>query len=1636
MLSQVPVTGLVGAWPFTGNANDVSGSANHGTVYGATLTADRCNTSNSAYSFNGTSSYIQMLTTGPTGTVSRSVSFWARPTVSLSGTPRSSFDYGTASTGLGTSYQVVWNYCAAGVGIDVGNQALIRSNNCLFNGAWHHVVEVYDATLSTQIGGVLFYVDGVLMPTISCNVSGTNTAINTGTMNPVTIGKHAINTAQRFFAGDLDDYYLYNRALSSTEVMQLYTALSCTASIIGNNPVCPGTTIIYSVIPIAGATSYTWTLPLGWSGSSLTNTISVTSNTNSGVIAISASSGTCGVVGTASMVVNSVFGTSVSLSSSSPSICAGNTATLSGGGALTYTWQPGNQTTTTISVNPLITSSYTLSATNASGCINSMTYTQSVYSAPQVSISSSSAINCSNYNNTLTASGALSYTWQPGAISSPSLLVAPLSTSIYTLIGTDIHTCTNSAVFTQSVYPIPIFTITSSNPSACSGRLLTLSGTGAISYTWLPGNIISSSINVSPISSTTYTLKATALNTCTNTASYLQTVIPNPTITISPATQSVCYGSTASFSVNGASTYTWLPTLTTGSVFSTFPLINSIYSVNATAINGCTAFATASVIIKPIPIPSFITASITCAHLGNGTVTAAGGLGPYTYTWTPTIQTGSTATGLFPGNYTVTIFDAGTGCVVTPTTNFASLIPLTGTVTSSPSITCFGATTGTASIALAGGSGLQSYTWTNAGGNLSLSSPTVLSAGIHTIDVIDAITFCSVTHTFLITQPSAFTLNISSSSPSVCLGSGISFTAQNSGGTPGYTYFWLGGPTTATNSVVEALAGTYIYTVQSLDSYTCSSNNTVSVRFVNNPVVSLLSQSICPLALGSLSASGATNYTWSSGFVGNPMIASPNSSTQYTVIGSAAGCSSSATGSIILKPSPVAVIVSTTQLCQNDYLQLNAMSAGTLYVWSGPSNFSSTLQSITLYSLNPSHSGIYNLTVTAPNSCTATVSKSITVHPTPPLSASGATVCEGQALNLTANFYPNASYLWTGSSVISTLQILSFTNSVPANSGQYVIKITSAPGCTNMTSVNASVVALPLPVITASGQICRGSDLFLFGSGGDSYVWYGPNYFYSSSQNPSITAIGIIGSGNYTLWVNTGPCHVSAIKSITVNPLPIPTASNNSPVCENTPVNFNSSSAVNYTWTGPGGFTSTVQNPLLGLATLGMAGNYSLSVMDANSCIGGTLIPLTVFKAPIPVATGGTACIGNGLSLNASGGISYQWFGPGNFSSTLAAAYVPIVNVNNAGNYTLVVSDQKGCSSATVVTVIAFNYSLPDPIIIAPKKACLSSRIVLSGSGGLSYLWQGPDKFSASTKDVTLSVTAYAMAGIYSLTVNNSSNCIATSTVLIKVYALPLASLTSDKNKVCVPFCTTFSIISGQNLAPIVTKKFIIGQEFFSDSILNYCFKNSGNYLINSSYLDTNGCVNTATYVITAYPKPKADFEFSPIEPLANSDVVKFTNTTVSELFTKWNWYFEGNITDTIFEKNPSYLFEQAGKYPVTLVATNKWNCVDTVIKMIEIQNDLLLYIPNAFTPNGDGLNDIFMPKGMALTKYHLAIYNRWGELIFESNDMLNGWDGTFRGKECKTDAYVYKIDLVNNNSKSKAYTGTVTLIRGPVKEQ
>lgn len=492
-----------------------------------------------------------------------------------------------------------------------------RDISCITDNQWHHIVAVYDATASTAYGSVDFYVDGNLIPTITCGATFSSTAVNTGTWFPIRLGRQAGSNGGGW-QGDLDDFFLYDRPLSPSEIQQLYQ--TCPPPIIGNNAVCPGTTNTYSLAPISNA-SYTWSIPNGWTGTSTTNIISTTCNATSGIITASISSGCTGYITTTLAVT--VSSPSASLSVSAP-ICQGATTTFSTMGGTTYTVTGPNNFVST-SPNPTITNisfaasgNYTIIA-GISSCTSIATMPLVVLSTPTV-LAYNTSPACLQHSFVLNASsGAGSYTWLgPNGFtdSQPTVAITTSSLShagIYSITVSAQNGCTASATTSVTIKSLP-------SPSAigatvCVGDAATLSGYGGGIYNWSgPFGFTSATQNfwLAPTTTTSagmYTLTVTGANSCSASAlaNLFLHPLPIPEMTLSPR---ACLGSSVTLMASGGDAYQWkgpmgfTSTLPNPDFKASNTLFSGSYTLTVKNNYGCFSSISKNLIIDPLPFGS------------------------------------------------------------------------------------------------------------------------------------------------------------------------------------------------------------------------------------------------------------------------------------------------------------------------------------------------------------------------------------------------------------------------------------------------------------------------------------------------------------------------------------------------------------------------------------------------------------------------------------------------------------------------------------------------------------------------------------------------------------------------------------------------------------------------------------------------------------------------------------------------------------------------------------------------------------------------------------------------------------------------------------------------------------------------
>jgi hypothetical protein len=387
-----------------------------------------------------------------------------------------------------------------------------------------------------------------------------------------------------------------------------------TLTLNGNANLCAGNTSTFSV---TGALTYTW------SGLNQTGSVAVVNPTANFCFSVSGTN-TFGCMGTTGTCVTVQPSPTVSISGNS-TLCSGSFVLLTGSGASTYTWIPGNAQSSSITASPSVSTCYTLTGTGPNGCKASAVKCLTVKPSPILTISGNMTV-CSGFNTTLTVSGASTYSWLQSNTTGSVLVVTPTASPCYSIAGTGTNGCTGYTG-TCINYVIPPTITISGSSTLCSGKVTTLTALGAPNNTWMPGNIVGSTIVVTPTANSCYTVTGSNAPGCTGTAVKCFSIMPAPTLTIS-GSNAICVGSSATLLASGAVTYSW-NTGSTNPLINVSPTVTTCYTVTGTNASGCKGLASTCLSVQPKPIIYAFGDTTICQ--GDGTVLTA--TGATSYTW-------------------------------------------------------------------------------------------------------------------------------------------------------------------------------------------------------------------------------------------------------------------------------------------------------------------------------------------------------------------------------------------------------------------------------------------------------------------------------------------------------------------------------------------------------------------------------------------------------------------------------------------------------------------------------------------------------------------------------------------------------------------------------------------------------------------------------------------------------------------------------------------------------------------------------------------------------------------------------------------------------------------------------------------
>ena len=400
-------------------------------------------------------------------------------------------------------------------------------------------------------------------------------------------------------------------------------------------------------------------------------------------------------------------------------------------------------------------------------------------------------------------------------------------------------------------------------------------------------------------------------------------------------------------------------------------------------------------------------------------------------------------------------------------------------------------------------------------------------------------------------------------------------------------------------------------------------------------------------------------------------------------------------------------------------------------------------------------------------------------------------------------------------------------------------------------------------------------------------------------------------------------------------------------------------------------------------------------------------------------------------SINAS---TYNWdFGDVTTATNFSQLEHPNYTYADTGSYTvtLIASQMDLCYDTAYNNFhILPNLStrfIPDTLCFNNHQFDLS--VVGNHNFSATYLWNFSSTAMASNTITEHVQISYPDTGNYAVTLTvNNYGCTFIYTDTLGVYPNPIPQFSVDTNLGCQPLLIHFYDSSYSYSEPTYFWSF---GDNNASSLQNptHVYVNSGVFDVSLTVITDSFCVDTVTLhinnLITVNPKPKASFTISTLETYFMNHLIELEDKS-EELYQE----FDMGDGTYFMDRNVSYEYADTGHFNVAQIVTNQYECSDTTIKTIWVKPDLLVFVPNSFTPNNDGLNDVFLPKIRGIVNYSLTIYDRWGEQIFKSNNLLHGWDGSYKGNICKSEVYNWIIKVKTVDFLTPTYRGHINLIK------
>ena len=829
--------------------------------------------------------------------------------------------------------------------------------------------------------------------------------------------------------------------------------------------------------------------------------------------------------------------------------------------------------------------------------------------------------------------------------------------------------------------------------------------------------------------------------------------------------------------------------------------------------------------------------------------------------------------------------------------------------------------------------------------------------------------------------------------------------------------------TSSQSSASHTFTASGTYSVKLILNYACYSDTTIyPITLVSCGMhVTVTGDTICGATCGNVSAtaSGSPPYTyvWTPN-IGNgpgPYSVCPAATANYkVVVTDNNGSSDSAVATVMVTIAPTVTAAANNVSCngQNNGLAIVHATGNTpfAYNWNtSPAQMTDTAQALS--------AGSYTVTVSDVNGCTA--SATATVSQPPLLIADISNVvnggCSGSNNSSATVAATGGTGVYTYSWNTTPVQSTATATNLPA--GSYIATVTDANGCSDTAGVTISAAALLTATTSVTSASCgnnNGTATVTAGGGSGTY-----SYSWNTTPVQTTNVAVNLGAGNYLVTVTDGnSCTISAAATVTgLGGLSAVISAVTNVSCHG----GNDGSAT-VTASGGGGpytyswSTSPVQTAATAINLA--AATYTVLVTDNNNC---TVSDMATVIQPTAISLGFTtvnsSCGQNNgsITVNATGGTpsySYAWGTNPVQTGVAATGLAP-------GAYSVVVTDSSGCMQSGSGNIQSTSVVVLNVVSFA-NASCFGAgdgQVVLGASGGVS-----PYQYSADNLNFN-PATAFnnLAAGSYIFYVKDAGGCEDSAGVLINSPA-QLAATAIAQPPLCYGEATgtaAVSVSSGTspyryswNTVPVL-----------HDSVITSL--PAGAYSV--TVTDNNNCTTTQSVILNDPQQLSINLNPYPETTIAFGDSILLTANASGSGAMHYAWQPAYGLSCSTC----SPIMVSPGATTIyTVIATDTNNCLIQASIKVNVNIPTQTFIPNAFSPNGDGHNDVFMVYAEGVYRINLKVFDRWGEVVFESEDQNQGWDGRYRGKPENSGVFVYEVQITYLTGSTQNFSGSVTLLR------